>query len=356
MVRKLGLPLMAVCMLGFAVYHVVLAQQTPPKIELLVQPARSPFGHDAVGGKGVAGAGLIEAQTQNISIGTNLPGIVTEVLVEVRDEVNVNAPLFRLDDRALKSEWQTRKAALDSATAQLDRLKKLPRPEEVPAVKARLREAEANLVDQTDQLGRARRMRTQRAITEEELVRREQATSMTREQVRRAEADLALLEKGAWEPDLRISEAAVRQSQALLDQTKTEMERLTVRALVKGQVLQVNVRPGEFANTQTTTPLIVLGNISQLHVRVDIDEHDIPRFNKAGEGEGMLRGDPSQKFGLRFVREEPYVIPKKSLTGDNTERVDTRVLQVIYAVEGSKRPLYVGQQVDVFIHGSAKKK
>ncbi len=67
----------------------------------------------------------------------------------------------------------------------------------------------------------------------------------------------------------------------------------------------------------------------------------------------MLRGDPRQKFELRFVRVEPYVVPKKSLTGDNSERVDTRVLQVIYAVEGSGLPLYVGQQVDVYISGQA---
>ena len=52
MLRKLILPLMAVMMLGFAVYHVVRAQQVPPKIELLVQPARSPFGRDGATGRG----------------------------------------------------------------------------------------------------------------------------------------------------------------------------------------------------------------------------------------------------------------------------------------------------------------
>jgi hypothetical protein len=62
-----------------------------------------------------------------------------------------------------------------------------------------------------------------------------------------------------------------------------------------------------------------------------------------------LRGDPGQSFPLTFVRVEPYVLPKKSLTGDNTERVDTRVLQVIYAVDARERALYVGQQVDVFV-------
>ena len=65
----------------------------------------------------------------------------------------------------------------------------------------------------------------------------------------------------------------------------------------------------------------------------------------------MLRGEPSQQFALRFVRVEPYVIPKKSLTGDNTERVDTRVLQLIYALEPGGRRVYVGQQLDVYIEG-----
>src|SRR5215470_6751977 len=48
---------------------------------------------------------------------------------------------------------------------------------------------------------------------------------------------------------------------------------------------------------------------------------------------------------------EPFVVPKNSLSGDSTERVDTRVLQVIYRIEDSNLPLFVGQQMDVFIDG-----
>ena len=48
------------------------------------------------------------------------------------------------------------------------------------------------------------------------------------------------------------------------------------------------------------------------------------------------------------------MIPKKSLTGDNTERVDTRVLQVIYAIDAGDKRLFVGQQVDVFIDASRR--
>ena len=44
-----------------------------------------------------------------------------------------------------------------------------------------------------------------------------------------------------------------------------------------------------------------------------------------------LRGNRDFKAELTFAYVEPYVIPKHSLTGGSTERVDTRVLQVVYS-------------------------
>ena len=57
---------------------------------------------------------------------------------------------------------------------------------------------------------------------------------------------------------------------------KINLERLVVRALVDGEVLQVHVRPGQYAGLVWNEPLIVLGDIHELHVRVDIDEQDLP--------------------------------------------------------------------------------
>src|SRR5262249_6453776 len=184
---------------------------------------------------------------------------------------------------------------------------------------------------------------------EEERNRRDQALYMAREQLRKAEADLALMKAGAWGPDKEVARVAVEMAQAQLAQVETDLERLTVTALVDGEVLQVNVRPGEYVNAQAGTALVVLGDVGTLHVRGDIDEHDVPRFEPGAAATASLRGDPRQKFDLKFVRVEPYVVPKKSLTGDNTERVDTRVLQVIYAVEPGQGRLYVGQQLDVYV-------
>ena len=116
--------------------------------------------------------------------------------------------------------------------------------------------------------------------------------------------------------------------------------------------MQVKLRVGEFAAAApVANPLIVLGRSKPLHVRVDVDEHEGWRVHAGATATGRVRGNSDLKTPLSFVRFEPFVVPKKSLTGDSTERVDTRVLQVIYRVERDDLPLFVGEQLDVFIDG-----
>lgn len=345
MFRKWLLPLLAVVSFGFALLHVVVAESRKPVPSPPAEPARSPFGRT------VAGVGLVEARTENISVGTHVPGVVQEVLVKVGQKIEAGDPLFRLDDRQRRAEFAARAAAVDAARARLTKLERLPRPEEVPAAEAKVREAEANLTSENDLLRRASDLRSRGAIAEEEMVRRQQAQRIAAEQLARVRADLELLRAGAWEPDLRVARADVAQSEAVLAETRTELERLCVCAPVTGEVLQVNVRPGEYAGTPAGSPLVVLGDAQQLHLRVDVDEHDIFRLRPDATAVALVRGNAAQRYPIRFVRFEPYVIPKRSLTGDTSERVDTRVLQLIYAVDTSEAAprLFVGQQMDVFI-------
>jgi len=160
---------------------------------------------------------------------------------------------------------------------------------------------------------------------------------------------LKLLRKGAWKPDLLVAEAQVKQAAAQVKQTVTELSRLEVTSPVAGRVLQKNVRPGEYVGIPPGQALMVVGDIRTLHVRMDVDENDISRFNKNSPGKAITRGANKREVSLKFVRVEPYVVPKKTLTGAGTERVDTRVLHVIYAIETRDPNLYVGQQVDVYL-------
>jgi multidrug resistance efflux pump len=359
-VGKFVLPGLAAAALLFAVLHVVKAQQTPPKPPPPVEPSRTPFG------KTVAGAGIVEARSQNIAIGTAISGLVLEVYgpkkegVPVWDaligqRVKAGDPLFRVDDRALKATLAYQRANLAAARAQLKKLELQPRPEEVPPSEAKVGAADATVRLNRDLAQRASKLIGSRAIAEEDWRQRTLQVGVAEQQLAQARAELALLKAGAWKPDKDIARAAVDLADAQVKQTETDIDRAIVRAPVDGVVLQVNVRPGEYVATPSSQALVMLGETQQkVHVRVDIDEHDIPRFKAGAPARASLRGTPEVSYPLTFVRVDPYVIPKKSLTGENTERVDTRVLQVIYALDVAGRPIYVGQQLDVFIDvGSA---
>jgi multidrug efflux pump subunit AcrA (membrane-fusion protein) len=152
------------------------------------------------------------------------------------------------------------------------------------------------------------------------------------------------------------AEAQYLQAQANLEAAKTDLERLTVRAPVDGQVMQLKVRVGEYAPTGVLAqPLILFGSVEPMNVRIDVDEHDAWRVRPDAPAIGYLQGNNKISTKLHFVRFEPYVIPKVSLTGAPTERVDTRVLQVIYSFERGALPIYVGQQMDVYIDASPER-
>ena len=346
-VTQFVLPLIALSLLGFAGWYVwrnrVIVQTPPPPIE----PARSPFAAT------LAAAGVVEAQTENIAVGSATPGVVTEVLVKVGDEVQPGTPLFRLDDRQLQGELAVKRAAAAQAKSELVRLEAEPRKEKIPVLVAQVNEAQAAVARETDALRRTEETFARKVTTEQELIARREALAAAQANFERSQADLALLKAGSWEYDRDVTRAAVSKSEAEVAKIETELDRLIVRSLVAGRVLQVNVRPGEFVGAPPGQPLVILGNIELLHVRVDIDEFDIPRFDRESKASAVPRGSLQERYPLEFVRVEPFVVPKKSLTGDNTERVDTRVLQVIYECDPADRPpLFVGQQMEVFIEAA----
>lgn len=343
------LPLVALGLLGFAGWYVWSTRPVEHNPPPPIAPAKNPFA-DAL-----AAAGIVEAQTENIAVGSATPGVVVEVLVKVGDAVTPGKPLFRLDDRELRGELEVKQAAVAQSRSELVRLEAEPRPEKIPVLAATVDVARALVVREADALKRVEETYARKVSTEQELIDRREAFAAAKASMARSQAELDLLEAGSWQYDRDVAKAALSRAEAEVAKIQVELDRLIVRALVAGRVLQVNVRPGEFVGAPPNQPLVVLGNTEKLHVRVDVDEYDIARFDQAAAATAFPRGNLQQRYPLEFVRVEPFVVPKKSLTGDTTERVDTRVLQVIYEFDPTGRPpLFVGQQVDVYIDATRR--
>ncbi len=295
--RFLILPLLAIVGIIFVIRTVIAGSVPAPVAAPVVAPPQPPYPVF------VAGSGIIEASSENISIASPLNGVIKEVFAKAGDRVDVGQALFQLDDRDIKAEIDVRTAQVEKARAALD--------------------------DAKTQLAIYKNVNDTRAIMKGELLKRESAVS--------------------------VALAGLAEANALLASAHTTLDRMTVRSTIKGEVLQSKTRVGEFASAQAlSTPLMIIGTVEPLAVRVDIDESDAWRVQQAAPATAIVRGNTAISFPLTFKRFEPYVVPKRSLTGESFERVDTRVLQVIFSFERGNLPLYVGQLVDVYIQSEKK--
>ncbi len=263
--------------------------QIAPKIE----PAEKPYQ------AGISASGIIEAVGENYSIGAPESGLIQKVIVDVGQKVQKGQELFRLDDRLLQADLLLAEAKESVALAQCEKV--------------------------SDQLSRLRRVQDSRAISQEEFKSKEN--------------------------EEKIAQATLRQMQIEKERIKTMLERLIVRSPIDGVLLKKNIKEGQYLNLMNSdeTPLVV-GNITQLQIRANIDEQNASQFVASASASASPKNRPQLSIPLTFVRVDPYVIPKISLTGSSKEKVDTRVLQVIYRFDPpTEMSLYVGQQMDIFI-------
>ena len=292
MTRKFLVPLLALAGLALATITVIQDNNAEAVVSAPSPTAIAPYASY------VEGTGLTEASTGNIAIGTPVSGVVTTISVTWGEKVAAGVPLFAIDDRDVRARL-------------------------LPA-KANVMQAEADLAKTKNLLRVAGGLAIGSSISKVDLDNRRY--------------------------DVAIKEAAVSAAEALVKQLEIELGRHTVRAPVAGRVLQINTRVGEFAlSGALNPPLMLFGDDSRLYLRVNIDEDDAWRVHAGAPAVAFVRGNPNLKTALKFVRFEPYVIPKPTLTGSSTERSDMRVLQVIYSFDHAALPVYAGQEMDAFI-------
>lgn len=346
MLIRYGLPVLAALALAFTLVSTKRLGSTASAAEPPQTPPRAEFTSQ------LGAVGLVEASTENVAVSVPVAGLVTGVAVKAGERVRKGSVLFQLDDRDLRAELALRQANVEVARSRLAKLEAGTRPEELPPAKARVEEAQALLEDAQVQLRSMEAVRDKRAIREEDLLRRRRGVESAQARLEQAQASLKLLEAGTWRPDIEVARADVEQAQKQVERVQADLTRLTVTAPMTGTILQCKVRAGEYAPAGVLAqPLILMGATEQLHVRADIDEKDAWRFEAGRAAVGSVRGNAGVRYPLTFVRVEPYVVPKKSLTGDATERVDTRVLQAIYALPKEAK-LYLGQQMDIAIESA----
>ncbi len=337
----------------------ILSGITEPTLPPAYNPAASPYP------SAIYAEGIVEsAQTsgENINIYPEVAGTVKEILVSEGQPVKAGQPLLLIDDSIQRATTDQQGSSAEAAAALLRELKAEPRRENLDVADAQVVAAEATLKTAQDTLQKdqAAYEIDPRSVSKDALDSAINAAAVEKANLIVARKQDDLTKAGAWVYDIQNQE---RQQHALAKAyaaSRALLGKYTLRASRDGVVLAINTIVGNYVSpqgsydsyTQGADPVITLGSSpSSLHVRCYVDEILVPRLHLGSKmiAQMSIRGS-DVKIPLEFVRVQPYVSPKIELSDQRQERVDVRVLPVIFKIQKqTTENLYPGELVDVYI-------
>jgi HlyD family secretion protein len=315
--------------------------------------------------RGVYANGIIESYQgsgANINIYPEVSGTITKILAAEGQAVREGTPLLMIEDSEQRALVAQRKAEAEAALAVLNQLKAQPRKETLAVAAAQVELARANLKnvqDQRDKIARSYQL-DPLSVSKNDLDNAENAVRISQANLDVASRQYELTWAGAWIYDIINQQ---RQYKALSEAYLSSyalLGKYVLKAPTDGQVIAMNVALGDYVSplgayntyTQGQNPPVVMSCPEAYYgVRCYVDEILLPRLPPLDQmrAQMSIRGS-NIKIPLEVVRVQPYVIPKIELSDQRTERVDVRVLPVIFRFQRpSNVAVYPGQLVDVYI-------
>ncbi len=322
-------------------------------------PASNPFG------KGIYANGITESYQssgENINIYPEVPGVVVKIPVAEGQKVHKGDPLLVMDDSVQRATAEQQKSQAEAALALLEELKAQPRKENLEIAKAQVEFASASLRTSQDQLDKLMKSYelNPKSVSKNDLDNAENAVKTARANLEVARKQYELTKAGAWIYDIRNQENQYKALIKAYTASAALLDKYVIKAPADGVVLSINAAAGSYISpqgtydtyTQGADPAIVMGWPQDfIGVRCYIDEILVHRLPPASQmnAQMFIRGT-NISIPLQYVRMQPYVSPKIELSNERAERVDVRVLPVIFRFERPKNvSIYPGQLVDVYI-------
>ena len=332
---------------------------TPPVLPPAFPPPNDPFT------TGIYAEGIVESDQpsgENINIYPEVAGTVRQILVAEGQQVRKGQPLLLIDESVQRAIVEQQKAQAEAARVTLAELQAQPRKETLDVVIAQVDAAQASLKTTRDELRKQENAYelNPKSISKDALDNAANAAEVARTNLEVAKRQYDLTKAGAWIYDIDNEEKTYTALQKAYQSSSALLAKYTLVAPRDGVVMAINVAPGSYVSsqgaydqyTEGATPVLQLGSSQgSLNVRCYVDEILVSRLPPPGKIKAQMsvRGSTA-KISMEFVRVQPFVSPKIELADAKEERVDVRVLPVIFRVtKPTNVNLYPGELVDVYI-------
>jgi len=314
---------------------------------------------------GIYAEGLVESDQpsgENTNVYPEVTGTVKQILVTEGQEVKKGTVMLLIDDSIQRATVEQLQSQAQAASTVLEELKAQPRKETLDVSEAQVVSAQAALKTAQDELDKQQAAYdiNPKSISKDALDSAANAVATAKANLDVALKQRDLTKAGAWIYDINNQE---RQYNALFKSYSSAsalLSKYTLRAPKDEIVLAINSTVGSFvsgqgaydAYTQGMDPVLVLGSPhAHLNVRCYVDEILVPRLPTPARMKAQMsvRGS-NVKIPLEYVRMQPVISPKIELSDQRQERVDVRVLPIIFRLEKPEGlTLYPGQLVDIYI-------
>lgn len=298
-----------------------------------------------------AAPGRVEPKSGEIQVGTTLTGRVMDVVVEVKDEVEDGELLVRLDDaeaRARLAAAETKAEALEKSRddAKLDDKREAVRDAEDAVYWSERAVTGARLG--LDELLISKRKgdleEKDLTISRNRLKNAEKRLQRARTALATAKAKPRLPAPSNIEASLGEARAQVALAQALFDNTR-------IRASVSGQVLKLKAKKGEIVSPAAPLPLAVIGDMSSVRVKAEVDEADVAKLKLGQTVTVRSASYPGQSFEGKVAKLAPTLAKPRIGRRGPRRMTDVEVLEVAIDLDGSV-PLLPGMRADAYFQAT----
>lgn len=293
-------------------------------------------------GGSIVAPGIVEPWGGEVDLSAQEPGWIARILVNEGDTVRAGQLLAVLADDAQLGSLELARAAVAEFEAAFLGLERGATDEELRQAAAEHDAAQVRAAYAQAAAERMARLRADGTVSENEADRAAAEARAQAAAADRAAARLQEVRRGAEPEDRRAAAARLAAARARLGVAEADLARRRVAAPSGGTVLLSRFHPGEFWDPGTG-PLFVLGDMTRLQVRLEVDEIDASGVRVGGVcalisdgGESLGRGTITRaapKMGRR-------VLPLESPTA----RADVRVREVFVEIPASA-PVIPGQRV-----------
>ncbi len=336
-----------------------LSSLTNPPLPPAFTPPTNPYAN------GIYAQGILESDQpsgEDINIYPEVSGTIKQILVKEGQEVKKGDLLIQIDDSIERATVEQLQSQSQAAFTMLQELKAQPRKETLDVNEAQVIAAQAALKTAQDALAKQQAAYNldPKTVSKDAL-----DSAMNGFLTAKANLDVAIKQRdltkaGAWIYDINNQEKTYNAAYKSFLSASALLAKYSLRAPGDGKVLAINPIVGSYVSpqgsydtyTQGMAPVMVLGTKpSHLNVRCYVDEILVPRLPDPAKMKAQMavRGS-NARVPLEYVRTQPLVSPKIELSDERLERVDVRVLPVIFRIskpEGLN--LFPGQLVDVYI-------